>query len=130
MKRVLIVDDEQDHRLVLGALLQSHGYVCDEAEDGIMAIKKLLIESFDLIVTDFNMPRMDGLQLIEYMADHPSLRRLPVILVTSVIPKMNTTNGAKGNMKDVLPKPYDSQKLLAAVAKASNETICEVSLSG
>ncbi|MCA9471063.1 MAG: response regulator [Nitrospirales bacterium] len=130
MKRLLIVDDEQDHRLVLQDMLQSHDYMCDEANDGIMAAEKLLRYSYDLVVTDCNMPRMDGLQLIDYMSDHPSLRTLPVILVTGVMPCLSARVRGNTNLRAVHTKPYDIKRLLASIAKASHEAACEIPLAG
>lgn len=57
MKRILIVDDEQNHRLVLRTMLEGSGYICEEAEYGTVALELLPKLPVDLVVTDLNMPR-------------------------------------------------------------------------
>ena len=71
MKRLLIVDDEADHRLILRTILEGCGYACEEAEDGTAALERLALTSVDLVLTDLNMPRTNGLQLIDQMTQKP-----------------------------------------------------------
>ncbi len=130
MKRILIVDDEQDHRLVLRTMLEGRSYFCEEAEDGMAAMEKLASASFDLVLTDLNMPRMNGLELIELMNEHPRYHTTPIILVTSEIPNVKRSFGSQGNPVAILPKPYDWQRLLAAVSTATENSQRLVSLAG
>jgi PleD family two-component response regulator len=64
MKLLLIVDDDPDHRLILRTRLEAKGYGCEEAEDGEVALSKLKKDQTALVITELNMPRMNGLQLI------------------------------------------------------------------
>ena len=118
MKRLLIVDDNSDHRFILRTMLEGKGYACEEAEDGTVALERLGTERMDLVLTDFNMPRTDGLQLIEQMAERTQLQKIPVILITSQEIGEVPRSSHKDRLYAILPKPYESQEVLAAVACA------------
>ena len=118
MKRVLIVDDEADHRLILRTILESEGYTCEEAQDGVAALEWLSKEHMDLVLTDLNMPRINGLELTEEMADRRGLEKIPVILITSQAIEEVSFLARKVKPHAVLAKPCEGKKLLAAVASA------------
>lgn len=83
MKTVLIVDDQPELRLLLRLVMEEEGFQCLEASDGEIAIKMLIDHSsVDLVVTDFKMPRMHGLQLLNQLMTHPVLRKIPKIFIT------------------------------------------------
>lgn len=78
-RRILIVDDMPEVRELTRAMLEFEGYVIDEAADGLEAIQQLVAAPYHLIVTDYRMPRMDGLELLRYARRHwPAL---PVIVL-------------------------------------------------
>jgi CheY-like chemotaxis protein len=81
--RVLLVDDEHVVRHVLAAVLTHEGFVVDEAGDGQEALTCLNEREPDVVVTDLQMPRLDGRELCRQMKDNPATRRIPIILVTS-----------------------------------------------
>ena len=83
MPLVMIVDDSQAHRSALLRLLEREGYDTLPAEDGRDALAQLHRHQPDLIVTDLNMPGIDGLELLEALQQHPSHRRIPVIMLTA-----------------------------------------------
>lgn len=83
LKRLLIVDDDIDHRLILRTRLEKHGFVCEEADDGMVALEKLTIKKMELVLTDQHMPRMNGLELIDQRRRLPLLKNTPTILMTS-----------------------------------------------
>ena len=115
MKRLLIVDDDTDHRLILRTIFEREGYECEEAIDGREALKMLNTNQIALVLTDLNMPGMNGLQLIDQMQRLACTRNTPVILQTSQvreeIPVTAYTSGARA----VLSKPFDFSQLLAEV---------------
>lgn len=115
MKHLLIVEDDPDHRLILRTMFEAEGYQCEEAMDGQGALSILSTDQVGLVLTDLNMPRMNGLQLIDEMKTLASTQNIPVILLTSQlmedIPGRAYTNSARA----VLSKPFDFSQLLAEV---------------
>ena len=118
MKRLLIVDDNADHRLILRTMLEGKGYACEEAEDGTEALKQLVAKPIDLVLTDLNMPRTDGFQLIEQMEEQTQLQEIPVILITSQAPSEVPQFSQKGQLQAILSKPYECQEILSVIAGA------------
>lgn len=115
-KKILLVEDDESNRRCLRDFLEAQGYRCQEAENGADGLGKLQTEHFDLVITDLNMPIMDGFQLLEALAKHPTLERLPVMIATGqALPevKQKTTHP---RVKDVLAKPYDFPKLSQSLA--------------
>jgi len=82
-RRVLVVDDSPLTRELLVQLLESVGYQMLQAEDGAQALQVLGRESVDLVVTDLEMPNIDGFELTRRLKSHPTLRALPVVIVTT-----------------------------------------------
>ena len=85
--RVLIVDDEEDIRTALDDSLTRRGYHCVAADHGASALRYLGTDRFHLVVTDYRMPTMDGIQLLEALKKHPTHDRPPVILPTADMSK-------------------------------------------
>ncbi|MDH5426882.1 MAG: response regulator [Nitrospirota bacterium] len=131
MKRLLIVDDEADHRLILRTILESCGYACEEAEDGMGALEQLAMTPMDLVLTDMNMPKMNGFQLIDTMAKFSLFSRIPVIIMTSQSMEGRSIEASKTGTWTLISKPYDFPKLLEAVNRAIGqfEPVCNASRS-
>ena len=81
--KIMIVDDCQTTRKLLGHYLKSRGYSVVFAENGIDALEKLGTEKVNLIMTDLNMPYMDGMELIKTLKSDPHLSEIPVLMVTT-----------------------------------------------
>src|SRR3990167_7640460 len=82
--RFLIVDDFSTMRRIVRNLLKESGYAdADEAEDGVAALQKLRNSSFDFVVSDINMPNMNGFQLLAEIKKDDKLKHLPVLMVTA-----------------------------------------------
>ena len=81
--KIMIVDDCRTTRKLLGHYLKTRGYAVVYAENGLDALEKLGCETVNLVMTDLNMPYMDGLELIKSMKSHPVLSELPVLMVTT-----------------------------------------------
>lgn len=79
-KRVLIVDDDEEMRALLFKSFTLFGYKAETVENGIEAIKRIAVKTYDLIVTDYKMPKMDGLELIQRIKT--IIPSIPVIVVT------------------------------------------------
>ncbi len=115
MKHLLIVEDDPDHRLILRTILEAEGYQCEEAMDGQSALSILITDQVDLVLTDLNMPRMNGLQLIDEMKNFPFTQNTPVILLTSQVMEDLPGKAYTHCAQAVLSKPFDFTKLLTEV---------------
>ena len=94
--RILVVDDFSTMRRIVRNLLKELGFAnVDEAEDGAIALQKLQAGGFEFVVTDWNMPNMDGLQLLQSIRSTPSLAHLPVLMITAEAKKENIIAAAQ-----------------------------------
>ena len=82
-KRVMTVDDSATVRQVLQMTLEGAGYEVLQAVDGVDALKKLANETVDMLVTDLNMPNMDGITLIREVRQDPANRFMPIVMLTN-----------------------------------------------
>jgi len=83
MKQILIVDDAMTVRMYHRKLMEELGFAVEEAENGVEALEKSLCKSFDLMLVDVNMPKMDGYSLVKEMRVTSELRGIPVIMVST-----------------------------------------------
>ncbi len=118
MMRLLIVDDDSDHRLILRNMFEANGYGCDEAEDGGEALSKLRADKVDIVLTDLHMPGMNGLELINQMGRLASLQHTPAILMSSQSREDMPYEAHKTGACAVISKPYDLHELLEEVSRA------------
>ena len=84
LKRILIVDDEQDIRTYLSTLLGDHGYETVQAKDGEEALQKVQAEPMDLITLDISMPEMSGIKFFRTMKMDDRWKNIPIIVITGV----------------------------------------------
>jgi len=114
--RVLVVDDSYNTREVQRHILESHGYVVFVAGDGEEALERLAREDVDLVVTDIEMPRMDGFTLVERIRSDEGLRRLPIIILTSRESEGDRARGVDvGANAYIVKRTFDEQKLTATL---------------
>jgi two-component system chemotaxis response regulator CheY len=110
--KFLIVDDFSTMRRIIRNLLKELGYSnVDEAEDGVMALAKLRSESFDFVVSDWNMPNMDGLTMLQQIRADPALAKLPVLMVTAEAKKENIIAAAQAGASGYVVKPFTAATL-------------------
>lgn len=81
--KIMVVDDCQTTRKLLGHYLKSRGYSVVFAENGLDALEKLGSENVNLVMTDLNMPYMDGMELIKTLRTDPNLSEIPILMVTT-----------------------------------------------
>jgi two-component system chemotaxis response regulator CheY len=113
--RVLVIDDDANMRDLLRIHLSSAGYEVEAAEDCVAAGHALLRRAPDLIITDVNMPHMDGFEFVAAIGADESLRRIPVIFLTS---EEEGQDRAKGmHAVGFVRKPVRADHLLSLVAK-------------
>jgi two-component system chemotaxis response regulator CheY len=116
MNRLLIVDDSKLMRDMVAACLRPLGEVAFEfAGSGLEAIERLALTGFDLIVLDFNMPDVDGLEVIEFVRAQDQLRTLPILIVTTRGDDDSRTKLLAAGANGFLPKPFAPQQILDAV---------------
>lgn len=110
--RFLVVDDFSGTRRVIRNLLKELGYDnVDEAEDGVNALAKLRSEPFGFVISDWNMPNMDGLTLLQNIRADPSLARLPVLMVTAEAKKENIMAAAQARANGYVVRPFTAATL-------------------
>ncbi|MEW6563000.1 MAG: response regulator [Pseudomonadota bacterium] len=116
-KTVLTVDDSSSIRQMVAFTLKGAGYDVIEATDGQEGLDKAKMKTVDLVLTDQNMPRMDGLTLIRTLRGMPAYRAVPILMLTTESGDAMKTQGRAVGATGWLVKPFDPQKLLEVVKK-------------
>ena len=110
--RFLIVDDFSTMRRIVRGLLKEIGYVdADEAEDGAAALNKLRNGRFDFVVSDINMPNMNGFQLLKEIKSDDKLKHIPVLMVTAEARKEDIVLAAQSGAAGYIVKPFTKATL-------------------
>src|SRR3954470_18821871 len=116
--RFLVVDDFSTMRRIVRNLLKELGYShVDEAEDGAMALSKLRHEQFDFVISDWNMPNMDGLTMLQAIRADAKLAKIPVLMVTAEAKKENIIAAAQAGASGYVVKPFTAATLDEKLAK-------------
>jgi two-component system chemotaxis response regulator CheY len=116
--KFLVVDDFSTMRRIVRNLLKELGYSnVDEAEDGQMALSKLRSENFDFVISDWNMPVMDGLTMLQNIRSDPALAKMPVLMVTAEAKKENIIAAAQAGANGYVVKPFTAATLDEKLAK-------------
>jgi CheY-like chemotaxis protein len=113
--RILVVDDDEDIRLLNASILEESGYKVATAEDGAVAWAALGAECYDLLITDHNMPKLSGIELLNQL--HAARKLLPAILVSGAIPHRELRHHPWLRISAMLLKPYTMAELLGTVAR-------------
>ena len=116
-KTILIVDDSTSLRQVVALTLKSQGFEVVEGCDGRDALKKLDGRKVHLIVSDLNMPNMDGLSFIKEVKKMPSYKFVPIIMLTTETDEKLKSEGQAAGLKAWMVKPFKPEQMLAAVNK-------------
>jgi len=110
--KFLIVDDFSTMRRIVRNLLKEIGYAnADEAEDGVAALAKLKGGSFDFVVSDINMPNMNGFELLAQIKAEPTLKHIPVLMVTAEAKKEDIVTAAQSGAAGYIVKPFTKATL-------------------
>jgi len=121
-KRVLVVDDSLTVREVERKLLENHGYEVVTAVDGLDGWSAALAGSFDLVISDYDMPRLNGVELVSRIRHEPRLQLLPVMLVSYKDREEDRRRGLEAGANHYLAKSgFHDEVLLAAVADLIGE---------
>lgn len=116
-KTILVVDDSVSLRQVVNIALTRAGYDVLEAGDGVEALARLDGRKINLIVSDVNMPRMDGIQFVAQVKQHPRYKFTPVIMLTTENGGDRMQQGKTAGAKAWIVKPFSPPVLLDAVSK-------------
>jgi two-component system chemotaxis response regulator CheY len=117
-KRILIVDDFATMRRIAKLMLQSLGFTnVEEAEDGQEALASIRNQRVDLVLSDCNMPNMNGLELLSTMRQDSELHDIPFIVMTSTDQKESLLEMVKAGASDYIEKPFQADALKAKLEK-------------
>ena len=117
MKSILAVDDSASIRGMVSFTLKNAGYDVVEAVDGVDALNKAKAKTMHLVLTDQNMPRMDGLTLVRSLRALPDYRTAPILILTTESGAEMKSKGKAAGATGWLVKPFDPQRLLDVVKK-------------
>ena len=115
MKRILIVEDEQDIQELLEAYLGDAGYETATAGDGIEAVSRFQQEAFDLVLLDVMLPDEDGLTIVKKLRAGAATKHLPVLMVTAKTSELDKVKGLDGGADDYMTKPFGVMELISRV---------------
>ena len=113
--RILAVDDSPTMRGLIGAALVPNGFEVHFAADGIEGLERLAEAEPDLVITDINMPRLDGFGVIEGVRKDPTYGSLPVLVLTTESGEELKARARKAGATGWIVKPFDDQRLVAVI---------------
>jgi two-component system chemotaxis response regulator CheY len=116
-KRILTVDDSRTMREMVAMTLRNAGFQVIQADDGVNALKVLADNEVDIIITDLNMPNMDGLQLVKALRAKPEFKGTPILFLTTRNTDSDKQQGRAAGATGWITKPFDPQRLLQVVNK-------------
>jgi two-component system chemotaxis response regulator CheY len=117
MTSILAVDDSAAMRQMVNVALTGAGYQVTQAVDGLEALRIAAQQTFDLVITDVNMPNMDGITLVRELRGRPEYKRVPLLVLTTEATAERKQEGKTAGATGWLVKPFNPAKLLAAIAK-------------
>jgi len=117
MHSILAVDDSASMRQMVTFTLKGAGYHVVEAVDGQDALEKSGQQDFDLVLTDQNMPRMDGINLTKNLRNHPKFKATPILILTTESSDQMKQAGRSAGATGWMVKPFDPAKLLEVIKK-------------
>lgn len=119
-KTILTVDDSPSMRMLLRQTLTGQGHQVHEAEDGIAALEWLAANAQpDLMITDINMPRMDGFGLVEAVRARGNHREMPILVLTTESSDAKKARAREAGATGWIVKPYDPDKLASAIRRVT-----------
>jgi len=116
-KSVLAVDDSQSILQMVSFTLKGAGYQVEQAMDGQAGLDMAGKKKFDLVITDLNMPKLDGISLVQKLRSQPNYKFVPILMLTTEASNEFKAKGKSAGATGWLVKPFDPDKLLATVNK-------------
>ncbi len=121
MKKILIVEDNPMNMELVLDILEFYGHNITKAEDGIKALERLAEQKFDIILLDMQLPKMDGLEVLDRIKKNPETAEIPVIAVTAHAMKGSEEHFIEMGCVDYVSKPIDIHKFRALIDKYLEE---------
>ena len=116
--KVLVVDDFSTMRRIIKNILRQLGFEnIVEADDGETAVRKLETERIDFVISDWNMPKMSGLELLKWVRSHEEFKDLPFLMVTAEAQKENVLEAVKAKVSNYIVKPFTAETLSEKIEK-------------
>lgn len=110
--RVLVVDDFSTMRKIIKGIMRKLGFTnLEEAEDGTTALPKLKSDKYDFVISDWNMPNMNGLEFLKAIRSDEDLKELPFLMVTAEAKKENILDAIKSGANNYIVKPFTEEVL-------------------
>lgn len=116
-KLILAVDDSVSMRMLLKTSLTAQGFTVESAEDGVHGLERIEEVKPDLLITDINMPRMDGFELIEQVRRLAQFRGLPILVLSTEFSDDKKARARDAGATGWITKPFDAVKLGAAIRR-------------
>ena len=117
MASILTVDDSTSMRQMVSFTLKGVGYEVVESVDGVQALEIAKERTFDLVVTDVNMPNMDGITLIKELRNLPDYKFTPILMLTTESATEKKQEGKAAGATGWIVKPFDPEQLLSTIKK-------------
>jgi len=115
--KILVVDDDKTTRKLLNLFLKAKGYEVVTAENGLDALEKLGTQSINLVVTDMNMPYMDGIELTKNLRNDANWKDLPIVMVTTEADEDERKKAMDAGVDDYLVKPANAEQITDSIKR-------------
>lgn len=117
MSKILAADDSASMRQMVSFTLKGAGYEVVEAVDGVDALSKAKTQAFDLVLSDVNMPNMDGIELVKNLRTLPNYKFTPVLMLTTESGSDKKTAGKQAGATGWIVKPFNPDQLLSTIKR-------------
>jgi len=115
--KILVVDDDKTTRKMISLILKSKGYEVETAENGLEALQKLGLEKINLILTDMNMPYMDGIEFTKQVRANPDFSNIPIVMITTEADEDEKKRAFEAGVDDYLVKPTNAEQITESMKK-------------
>ena len=117
-RKILIIEDSSTMRsLIASTIEEMSGFESVEASNGFEALKALPSQRFDMIITDLNMPDINGLEIIKFVKEHPAYKDIPLVVVTTEVEEEDRRKGLALGASEYITKPFDPDNLKKVVRR-------------
>jgi DNA-binding response OmpR family regulator len=123
--RVLIVDDDEDVRVILRVNLEGVGHVVLETEDGDEAIRLAVANEPDAVVLDVMLPRRDGISVLDELRVHPRIGDVPVVMLSARSRQMDIRTGLRHGADEYIAKPFEPSSIAPALQEIESLPLSE-----